>query len=556
MEPTDEGAPGALDTLRSTLRTGVRAARRLAVGGRGLGPGAVVDWARHRSAGTEDAAVENSCLTWVCASAQRTTWVWLHNYWSDAYRIPRLEFAATLLDGHGHTVTSWEIDLDTDATELIDVRARLRRVQADLPFEGHLLLRTRDERLVRARPVQVFAEYLDDDGAATGVHGGYGLMDTPAAQIVGTMRVEPSPARTSVVVVNPYRGADDANRPMRAELTVWSHDGRRRTVRTAPVEPLASARVVLHDQFDGLDEFLDGRAGTFALTLPCPSSRATTLVEYPDGRWVADHGTIDRCFDQGRGTPRTHTSSWPVVSVLALVGAERDTVVSLPNRWGPVAESYEAHIVLRDGRGAVLTEAVRHVPKDALVEVSLGALLRDAGHPDVGVAHGEIRILPAMPVSELPATFDVLVALVDGGQRMAEVQVGSAFNNAAVPAGVAEAQVHRTRVFSRVRHNGVARTGLFLANPAGRDGYDHTAIPRVTLLDPTGRVCATTELAIAPHGFVWIGLDELFPEGCPKLGPTGWGALRIRDTGARLYGYHVVESAHSGSVVLDHLVGG
>ena len=48
-----------------------------------------------------EAVKENSSFTWVVADDNRTTLAWLHNYWSDAYKIERPVFEDTLIDAAG-----------------------------------------------------------------------------------------------------------------------------------------------------------------------------------------------------------------------------------------------------------------------------------------------------------------------------------------------------------------------------------------------------------------------------------------------------------------------
>src|SRR4029078_10364386 len=102
----------------------------------------------------------NTSLTWARADESMTTLVWLHNYWSDAYGIAAPHLHASLVDLAGATVATFEIDLDPDATEAIDVRARCRELGVPLPHEGELLLALRDDAIVPGGPVQVFGEYV------------------------------------------------------------------------------------------------------------------------------------------------------------------------------------------------------------------------------------------------------------------------------------------------------------------------------------------------------------------------------------------------------------
>ena len=64
------------------LRRAARSTRRIIDGGRGLGFGTTARWGLHQLT-RPSAAQVNTSLTWVRATADITTIVWIHNYWSD-----------------------------------------------------------------------------------------------------------------------------------------------------------------------------------------------------------------------------------------------------------------------------------------------------------------------------------------------------------------------------------------------------------------------------------------------------------------------------------------
>jgi hypothetical protein len=227
----------------------------------------------------------------------------------------------------------------------------------------------------------------------------------------------------------------------------------------------------------------------------------------------------------------------------------------LPNGWGPVAADFGARITVYDVAGGLVADVTREVPVDALVEVSMRDLLGAEPSEDF-IGHAEVRLVPRGVPDERPALFDVLVAIVDDGRVLGEVQVGGGFFNAAAPADAAFPAVPRTRVFSRVRIDEPATTWLYLAHPRSGAGVGEPASPKLTLLDCEGKRSATRELRIAPHGCVFADVRDLFPEWPAILGPTGRGTVRVRDVTARLYGYSITGTAGSPTVAVDHLIGG
>ena len=544
--------------LRRRGRRGSRSIRRVVDGARGLGPSVTLAWAARRATGKRPPRHENSSFTWAIADHRTTTIAWLHNYWSDAYGIDRPQISAELFDRSGASVACWNVDLEPDETASIDVRERCRAHAVQLPFEGQLLLRLVDDKLMSGRPVQVFAEYERDDGESTGVHGQYGEMETPAAQVVSAMRVDARGGnRTAVIVMNPYNGPGGLT-PMRAELTVLSADGRHQRARLPALAPRATRRVYVDEVFPDLARFLGNQPGHLRLKLPCPSSRVSTLVEYDDGRCIANHGTVDRVFDQGAGRPVESAEAGPVASAFVICDERWDTELTFPNVWGPVAGAYEAQIDVFAGDGGHLVTHTVHVPRDGLVQVAMTPVLRDAGVPLPVVAHAQVSVRPSTAVDEWPATFDILVGLLRGNELVGEVQVGSDFYNAPVPAGVRWPDIRRTRVFGRVRLGGGLRTRVFLSHPM--PGTDRAsvapALPQLTLVSSDGTRKLTHQVELPAHGCLLADVTDLFPEAPQFLGESGSGTLRVRDTGARLYGFYYVESDRARTVPVCHLIGG
>ena len=425
-----------------------------------------------------------------------------------------------------------------------------------LPFEGQLLLRLAHENFVPGRPVQVFAEYVADGGQATGVHGQYGLVNRPLAQVVSGMRVEAgNGVRTAVVFANSFEGSHGAT-PMRAELEVRNAAGARRHVHLDRLAPRATKRVWLDDAFPGLAEFLGGSTGHARLRVPCPTSRIATFVEFDDGRRIVNHGTVDRTFDQGAGRPSSWTESWPVASAMGLCTERRDTILTFPNVFGPIAGDYEVSTDVYAADGTHLGTRLTRVAEGGLGQCSLRSALREWGVALPATVHAEVTVRPVGDVAEAPALVDILVGIVDDGDLAGEVQVGGEFFNAAIPDGVKMPDIRRTRTFGRVDVGEGSTTWLYLANPAGCDGYDVVANPLLTLVDMAGAKVATCSVVVPPRGCLLANVQDLFPEATELLGAAGTGVVRVRDTSARLYGYYFVETEGSRTIPVCHLIGG
>jgi hypothetical protein len=542
--------------LRRRARKAFRSARRLAVAGRALGPVAPAAWAGARiraelGRGPADTQVTNTSFTWVVADESTTTVVWLQHYWADAYSLQDVSLRASLLDTDGAVRASWDVALAPHALAGIDIREECRSRTVSLPFEGQLLVEALSEGLAPGRPVQVFGEYRFD-GESTGVHGQYGWMHLPAAQLIGAMRVDPTPgARSSVVITNGYRGpgAPTSNHV----VTVFDAAGRQRSAEVRGLTPGGSRRVVLEELFPGLPEFLHGEHGHVMVTVPCPVSRLLNLVHLPDGRTVVNHGTIDRTFDQAPGVPAAAATAGlqPVCSVPVWEDDRRSTVLTLPNRWGPNPGAYQVTVHVHALDGTPVAEHVAVVPKDGVLSVRLADVV--AARPFIG--HAEVRVRPVDEADEWPSMLDVLVGFLDDGVLAGEVQVGSEFYNVEAPQGLPSPGVRRTRVTGRVAAGAGVTSWLTLAYPLAH-GDAPAVRARLTLLDADGAEQGTHDVELLPHGG-WCGrLDELWPDLAERLGQTAAGTVRVRCTEARLYGYSWIERENSRTFPICHLIGG
>jgi hypothetical protein len=88
------------------------------------------------------------------------------------------------------------------------------------------------------------------------------------------------------------------------------------------------------------------------------------------------------------------------------------------------------------------------------------------------------------------------------------------------------------------------------------DGHHAASATLLTLLDASGEHRLTREITLAPHGSLLAPVDELFPDAASLIGPSGIGALRVRDTTARLHGYAALQMDGAHTLAIDHLTGG
>jgi hypothetical protein len=554
-----EQSTSTITLVRSKAGTIGRGARRLAASAVALGPsstaGFMAEQVRERFVGRDAVTVRNSGLTWVAAGDGLDTTVRVHHYWADAYGIEP-ELTAELLDPQGRTVAAWDVELAPHGALDLDVRAICAEHGVPLPFEGQLLLTASHPDLVEGRPVQVFGEYRGRVGS-TGVHGQYGLQRRPAAQWISGMLVDAEPgAVTSVVVTNAYDGPGAGGRA-RSVVRLYDADGVCRTAGLPRLAPRESRRVRLDELFDDVAGFLAGRTGHLIVSVPCPSSRLLVLTEYPDGRVIANHGTIDRVFDQAPGVlaPAAGLPPHPVASLPVRCDAERETVVTLPNRWGPRPSWCTAVIDVFDLDGSLVGSIRELVPTNGVRVVRIGERLAGGGpRPDLR-GHAELRVLPDRALAEWPAVIDVIVGFEEHGRLAGDVQVGSDFFNVVDTTGVPGPLVRRTRVTAPVRTADGVRSWLFLSHPVAA-GDAPPASVRLTLVDADGQGVAVESTELPAHGALCRAVDDLFPDAAGLLGPSGRGTVHVRSTEARLYGYVWTETAGEPTFPIDHLIGG
>ena len=550
-------------TRRRVRRFG-RAVRRVTTAGAQLGPAAPAAFTIHRLRGQQPPDPVNTSLTWVVADSDHTTRLWVHHYWADAYGGIDPSLSAQLIDGYGQMVASWSVQVPPHGLRVIDIAEQCGACGVPLPFEGQLLLRAEHEGLVPGRPVQVFGEYRSRAGSS-GVHGQYGLQTKPASQLISGMRVDPSRSnRSAVVIVNAYDGT-----PRRASkhstLRLFNAHGESRSVRLAEIEHRASRRVYVDEVFEDVDGFLGGQPGHMVVSVPCPSSRLLNFVEYDDGRFIVNHGTVDRLFDQGPGVASAGASpTQPVTSLPVWCDDDRDTIVTLPNRWGPLTNNYLATIDVYDLGGrhrATLTELV---PANGLRVIRMYEALRREGIEGPFHGHAEVRVAPKGVLDEWPAWVDMLVGFEDHGRLAGEVQVGSDFFNCDSDDGLPEPLIRRTRVTGRVATGEGVVAWVYVGHPVAltaeaRTGAGSSLAPAavtLTLLDSEGRERATHCVVLPAHGGLCTAVRDLWPELDDLLAPAGIGTVRVRSTDARLYGYSWIEEQNSVTFPICHLIGG
>jgi hypothetical protein len=379
------------------------------------------------------------------------------------------------------------------------------------------------------------------------------------------MRVDPAPAsRSAVVVVNAYDGPTRAASRIRT-FRLFNANGESRSARLAEIEHFATRRVYIDEAFDDVAGFLGGQPGHMVVSVPCPSSRLLNLVEYDDGRTIVNHGTVDRLFDQAPGIAFTGEAPiQPVASLPVWCDDVRDTVVTLPNRWGPLSTDYVVSIDVFDLDGLHRATIEERVPPNGLRVVHLGDALRRSGVERPFRGHAEVRVAPTGVLDEWPANVDVLVGFEDDGRLAGEVQVGSDFFNCESDDGLPEPLIRRTRVSGRVATGSGLTSWLYLALPmasrsgAVRDGLASIGAADVdlVLLDSEGRERATARVVLSPHGGLCTAVRDIWPSLDELLAPAEIGTIRVRSTDARLYGYSWIEERDSLTFPICHLIGG
>ena len=550
-------------TRRRVRRFG-RAVRRVTTAGAHLGPAAPTAFTMRRLRGQRLTEPVNTSLTWVIADNDRTTRLWVHHYWADAYGGIDPALSAQLIDLDGRTVAAWSVEVPPHGLRVIDIAEQCAASGIPLPFEGQILLRAEHEGLVAGRPVQVFGEYRGGVGAS-GVHGQYGLQIKPASQLISGMRVDPSSSsRSAVVVVNAYDGTP-RGASKKSTLRLYNANGESRSVRLAEIEHRASRRVYVDELFDDVGGFLGDRPGHLVVSVACPSSRLLNLVEYDDGRCIVNHGTVDRLFDQGPGVEFAGTvPTQPVTSLPVWCDDVRETIVTLPNRWGPLANDYSVTIDVFDLSGLHRATLVEMVPSNGLRVVRIGEALRREGIEESFRGHAEVRVAPNGAVDEWSAWVDMIVGFEDRGLLAGEVQVGSDFFNCDSDHGLPEPLIRRTRVTGRVASGEGLIAWLFVAHPVAstpearcdrRDSMPSAAVT-LTLLDSEGRERAMKTVDLPAHGGLCAAVRDLWPELDALLAPVGTGTVRVRSTEARLYGYSWIEEPDSLTFPICHLIGG
>jgi hypothetical protein len=526
-----------------------RSGMRLARGAAGVGVAASSRWLVSRFWPRSPETNENTSVTYVEASDDRTTLVWIHDYWTEAYGTGSVNLTVELVDVEGAVVATDVLSLRGRATEVVDVRELCRRHGVALPHHGQLVVRMHADALVAGRPVQVVADYVDDHGNASGVHGQYGFCERPLAQAVGSMRVDARPGHhTLVMVPNTFAGGHT----VRPSLSVFNARGESQAASLDPLAPLATAMVRLDEVVDGLDGFLGGEDGHVSVRLPYPAARLLCRTESPDGTRVVNHGTIDRTSDQLPGCPAEWTASHAVATLpVALAGC--DVALVVPNRLGRHAGPHRLHLRFRGADGAVLAAHQVTVVRNGSVRVPVSDLARRTAP---GAAHVLVHATPIDPDEDAPSLLELVVLLERDGRPVAEALAGGGFFNDPVPPGLPWPDLRRTRIFSRAVLGHGHRTEIVLANPSSRPDFDVTATPLVRVLDLAGEEVGSFTLTIPPNGAVTFDPAEMIGAAVERLGPTGAAVITLRDTTARLYGYCAIDRPGAAAIRFDHLIGG
>ncbi len=254
--------------------------------------------------------------------------------------------------------------------------------------------------------------------------------------------------RTGIVVTNPYDGPGSPAL-LTAALTVFNADGESRSGGTVSVEP------------NGMRQRLPRRDGPGPRRVPRRSQRprpapgAVPGVARRELRGVRRRRASHReprhhrpDLPAGRGCRASWLESAPVASVLVL-GSDRETVLTLPNVWGPVAGDCDVEVRVFAPNGDAACSRTR----SWCAATGWSRSGSRSSSPVHGVAATCRSRTPRFGCrreggGEGPATFDVLVGFFVHGELAGEVQVGAEYFNAAVPPGVRFPDVRRTRVFA------------------------------------------------------------------------------------------------------------
>jgi hypothetical protein len=502
----------------------------------------------------------HSCICWVCEERNFHTRVYLFNYWSEGYGVSDVVYELSLHGRDGQKIHGWEVPMRPRETKCVDLQAVIREQGVVTPFEGNLIVRTRN--LASRRWVQVRAnvDYFGDNFVTT-VHEQGWLMNYRRREththvpVVDNDRFE-----TSIVVVNCFEYKRDPNESVsRPRIEVFGPKGQPlATTRLAPVRSCGSRRLVLGEAIPGLREMLQGEEGELRLFSVDPGRLLFFVRDKKTGQCWVDHASVDRTVPARimSREMRQICGEGSVLTALALEGKGIRTRYTFFNNLG-LSFDYDLRLRLYSAGGEKILDIPDffHWRRYETKTVYLKELLHACHVSDPFIGHIHVSLSENGKHKIYPISFEVIAELFDGDAAQGVALAASLPNS-----GVRRKyffEPPRTRIFSRALVNEQYRTAVHIINTSTRLDYKQQARPVVTLFDGSGAGSLETEITIPPHGSVWLDVEEMFPEARKFLEKSGgMGQVRIRDSSVRLHATHILRPRSGGVPAIDHFIGG
>jgi len=502
----------------------------------------------------------HSCICWVCEDRNFHTRVFLFNYWSETYGVSDVMYELSLHDRDGRQVHSWETPMRPKETKCVDVAAVVGELRIKTPFEGNLIVRTRN--LASRRWVQIRAnvDYYGDNFVTT-VHDQGWLMNYKMRYAVSVAPVVDNELfETSLVLLNCFDYRQDSNELVsRPRIQVLGPEGERSAWKhLPPVKACGARHIEINQAFPSLRKMLRGQQGALRLSGVNLGRPLFFIREKKTGQCWVDHGFHDQTIPSRilSRTTRQITGGGPILTALALEGENIHTRYTFFNNLGFTFD-YNLRLCLFGADGEKILDIPnlhQWGPYETKV-VHLRDLLNGRRLPDRFVGHIRVSLAEDSKHRFYPMSFYVVPELFNS-----EANQGWALGNALYNSGLRRKYLFeppRTRVFSRVVLNEEYKTSVFLINASTRFDYRQQANPVVTLFDGSGSHSMETQLTIPPHGSVLFDVEEVFPGARQFLEKSdGVGQIGIQDKSARLSGGHLLGHRSGGVPAIDHLIGG
>ena len=521
--------------------------------------------AMRRRMGASQGPPVNSSMCWIHEDTDWHSRVFLLDYWGENYKMPGPRIRMTLYDRDGQCRLDRDVTVPVDGALCIESAALVDEAGLTRPFDGSLLFRLADERLVADRHIKAVLDCYGP-GWVTSVHEQGRCQTITCPTVYTTMHAIESDAEATWLVLqncwhDPAHAVD-----VRPRIEIINAAGAHRRVRLAAIPPLATVRVRLRDVVPDLLSFLGGRSGGIRVHTNVLMSRTVYYVEdLATSRISMSHGTADKRAPRHAlsAAERTFVDSGTVWTAPVIETGDVRTRVVLFNSYG-FGEPYALRLRLFRADGVEVVDRVLDpvlAPDETRVLMMEDCLAAaGVGRPFTGHVHISFATTPSR--RDYPLEIDALAEYLTAG-GFGGVQIGSeAFNLHHHPAYEPNRFPHlpttpRTKLFSRVVDDDRYEMSIALMNSGARMDYATVAKPVVQLFRASGGAKLETQLAIPAFGTVVATLDALFPEHRTFLAPNGGvGRLRVRDTACRLFGLHFLRDRSSGCLGVDHLWGG